>query len=465
MVFLAVFFNSFQSFSAGPRPVYIIPIEGEVEKGLIWLVRRGITEAEENDAQAIVLRMNTNGGAADATQEIMELLARTEIDTYTYVDIRAFSAGAYIAVATRHIYMAPGSMIGAATPIAAVPGMGPAKMDEAVAEKMTSAFRAMIAASAEMNGHPVEVVEAMVDRDVEIPGVIGKGKLLTLTNTRAADPEVGLSEGTVESLGELLEITGMGNVSRVEIETTPAEKLARFLTGSMVTMLLLGGGLAGLYFEIKTPGFGLPGIAGIILLALFFFGHNIAGLAGMEEVALFLVGLLLLFIELFITPGFGLLGGTGIILIVGSLIAAMGSGPVFNPETVLSRNYLPGLMNFGGALLGLFLLVLLTYRFVFVKTSPLYGKFVLTAEEKKEAGFESSKSGLDRLKGAKGKTFTKLRPAGKALIGGKTVDVVSRGEFIEPNTDIEVIETEGSRVVVRTVKSGKCKVGSGKCKV
>ncbi len=449
LVFLAVFFNSFQSFSAGPRPVYIIPIEGEVEKGLIWLVRRGITEAEENDAQAIVLRMNTNGGAADATQEIMELLARTEIDTYTYVDIRAFSAGAYIAVATRHIYMAPGSMIGAATPIAAVPGMGPAKMDEAVAEKMTSAFRAMIATTAEMNGHPVEVVEAMVDRDVEIPGVIEKGKLLTLTNTRAAGPEVRLSEGTVESLEELLEITGMGNVSRVEIETTPAEKLARFLTGSMVTMLLLGGGLAGLYFEIKTPGFGLPGIAGIILLALFFFGHNIAGLAGMEEVALFLVGLLLLFIELFITPGFGLLGGTGIILIVGSLIAAMGSGPVFSSETVLSRNYLPGLMNFGGALLGLFLLVLLTYRFVFVKSSPLYGKFVLTAEEKKEAGFESSKSSLDRLKGAKGKTFTKLRPAGKALIGGKTVDVVSRGEFIEPNTDIEVIETEGSRVVVR----------------
>lgn len=450
-VFLSTLLPPGRSFAAGPEGVYIIPIEGEVEKGLTWLIRRGIREAEENDARAIVLRMNTNGGTADATQDIMEILSRTKIDTYTYVDIRAFSAGAYIAVATKHIYMAPGSMIGAATPIAAVPGMGPVQMDENVAEKMTSAFRAMIASTAEVNGHPVEVVEAMVDRDVEIPGVIEKGKLLTLTNKKAESKEVGLSEGTMENMEELLESTGLADAPRVEIETTPAEKLARFITSSMVTMLLLLGGLAGLYFEIKTPGFGLPGIAGIILLALFFFGHYVAGLAGYEEVALFAVGAVLLFIELFITPGFGLLGAAGIILVFTSLIASMGKGPIFSPETVLSRNYLPGLLNFGGALLGLLLIVLLTYRFVLAKSSPLYGKFVLTAEEKREAGFESSESDLNHLRNRRGKTLTKLRPAGKAVIDGKTFDVVSRGEFIEANEEIEIIEIKGSRIVAKKI--------------
>ncbi len=433
------------------EPVYVISIEGEIEKGLVWVIRRGLREAEESGAGAIILHMDTNGGRADATQEIMELLNRTDIPTYTYVDTKAFSAGAYIAVATDHIYMAPASMIGAATPIAASPLGGAAGMDEATAEKMTSAFRAMIAATAEQHGHPVEVVEAMVDRDVEIPGIIEEGKLLTLTGKKAESGEVGLSEGIAESLDILIEELELERSPLQTLKITPSEQLARFITGSMVTVLLLMGGLAGIYFEIRSPGFGLPGILGISCLALFFFGHYIAGLAGYEELLLFIVGAVLLFIEIFITPGFGLLGGAGILCLAVSLITAMARGPLFTPPEGFNPDYGQALMNFGWSLLGLVVIIALTYRFVFVKSSPFYGKFVLTSEEKREEGYDGSSEKLSGLMGKRGAAITRLRPAGKARIDGRPIDVVSRGAYLDPETPVEVIEVRGNRVVVKKV--------------
>ncbi len=432
-----------------PAPVYVIPVEGEIAKGLIWVVRRGIREAEEAGAEAIVLKMNTNGGAADATEEIMGLLARTDLPTYTFVDVKAFSAGAYIAVATDHIYMAPGSMIGAATPIAASPLTGAAQMDESHAEKITSAFRAMIASTAEEKGHPVAVVEAMVDRDVEIPDLIEKGKLLTLTNTSAV--EAGLSRGTVPDLDRLFEEAGFPDAPREIIRITAAESLARFITGSLITGLLLLGGLAGIYFEIRSPGFGLPGILGLSLLAVFFFGHNVAGLAGHEVIILFVIGLILLLIELFFTPDFGLLGAGGIICILLSFILAMGRGPLFDPQTILHPNYFRAVTLFGAALGGFLILILSTYRMVFTSSSPLYGRFVLTAAEKRERGFESSESGISDLVGARGEALTKLRPAGKARLGGRPVDVVSLGEYIDRGEEVRVVAVDGNRVVVRKV--------------
>ena len=453
LLFLCLFIPPVSSPAGEEGPVYVIPIRGEIAKGLVWVVRRGIREAEENNARAIILNMDTPGGRVDSTEEIMDLLGATKIPTYTYVNPRAFSAGAYIAVATEHIYMAPGSTIGAATPIAALPLQGPVEMPKAMEEKFTSALRGTIAANAERNGHPVQIAEAMVDRDVEIPGVIEKGKLLTLTNSKAESEAVGLSEGTRENLTDLIDAIGLEDAPRFTIKITPSEKLARLITGSTVTVLLLLGGLAGIYFEIKTPGFGFPGIMGITLLALFFFGHYIAGLAGYEELALFIIGVTLLIIELFVTPGFGLMGIAGIFLIVISFITAMGRGPFFSPETILNPNYFRGLTNFGIALLGLLALISLTYKFVFVKSSPLYGKFVLTREEKRREGYDSSESNIDRLKGFKGTAVTKLRPAGKARIDGRLVDVVSRGEFIDPGDEIEVIQVKGNRVVVKKVIS------------
>ncbi len=435
-------------------PVYVIPVEGEIGSGLVWAVRRGVREAERKGARAIVLSIDTNGGAVDATEEIMDLLSRTEVPSYSFIDRKALSAGAYIAAATARIYMAPGSTIGAATPVAAPFGIAPVHLDEAVEEKMTSALRSLIAAAAERNGHPARILEAMVDRDMEIPGVVERGKLLTLTDQRASSAEVGLSAGTVESLPLLLEAAGMAGAPVITLKMRPAEAIARFLTGSLVTVLLLVGGLAGLYLEIKTPGFGLPGIAGILLLSLFFFGHYLAGLAGYEEIVLFAGGAILLFVELFITPGFGLVGVSGIALIVASFVLAMGEGPLFDPGTFLGPDYLRALGRVGIALGGLVILIVLTYRSFFARSSPLYGKIVLTAEEKGVRGFTSSAPGLPDLKGRRGRALSALRPAGKARLGEAVVDVVTEGEFIPEGMEVEVIAREGSRVVVRRADRG-----------
>ena len=430
--------------------IYVLPIEGEIEKGLTWVVRRGVREAEQAGAEAIVVVINTDGGRADATREIMEYLLRSKVPAYSYIDSRAFSAGAYIAVATSRIYMAPASMIGAATPVAAIPGAGPVAMDPAVEEKITSAFRALIASTAEQQGHPVKIVEAMVDRDVEIKGVIEKGKLLTLTNKQAESEEVGLSQGTVESLEALVARLGFEDARTVLVQTTWAEVLARFLTRSLITSLLLMGGLAGIYFEIRTPGIGLPGLLGVSCLVLFFFGHYIAGLAGYEEIVIFLLGAVMLAIELFVTPGFGLLGGAGIACLLASFISAMGRGPFFSRGTFFSPEYFSALANLGLALVGFVLVILFSYRFGFTPASPFYKRMVLTADQ--ADGYNVSRPELTGLLNRRGTTLTKLHPAGKARIRDETVDVVSRGEFIEAGAPVEVIEATGWRVVVRPVK-------------
>jgi len=248
---------------------------------------------------------------------------------------------------------------------------------------------------------------------------------------------------------ELFSEAGFPDAPRQEIRITPSESLARFITGSLITVLLLLGGLAGIYFEIRTPGFGFPGILGLSLLAVFFFGHNVAGLAGYEVIVLFIVGLILLSIELFFTPDFGLLGAGGIVCIVLSFILAMGKGPLFNPQTILHPNYFRAVSIFGVTLAGFLILILVTYRAIFTRSSPLYGRFVLTAEEKRKAGFESAETGISGLAGSRGEALTKLRPAGKALIDGRPVDVVSLGEFIDRGEGIKVVTVDGNRVVVR----------------
>ncbi len=464
-LFSALVFSAFslsgRRTGAGAAPdsplVYVIPVEGEVEKGLSWVVRRGVREAEEARAEAIIIVINTDGGRADATREIMGHLLRSRVPVYSYIESRAFSAGAFIAVATREIYMASASMIGAATPIAVVPGAGPAATDTAMEEKMTSAFRALIASAAEQNGHPVEVVEAMVDRDVEIVDVIQKGKLLTLTNARAESEQIGLSQGTLDSLEEVTVALGFENAHLVFIESTWAEVAARFLTTSLITSLLLMGGLGGIYFEIRSPGFGVPGAIGITCLVLFFFGHYIAGLAGYEEIVIFIIGVVLLAIEIFVTPGFGLMGAAGVLCLIGSFISAMGRGPFFSGETIFSPAYFGALANLGMALVGLVVVIALSYRLGFSAGSPLFGRMVLTTDQSSRDGYEVSDAEPSSLLNKKGRTLTRLFPSGKARIDGEVVDVVSRGEFIEAGSEVEVIRVEGWRVVVRQIKDAERK--------
>jgi membrane-bound serine protease (ClpP class) len=257
-----------------PRKVFIIPVRDEIYPPLIYLIRRGVKDAIEADADLLVLDMDTPGGRVDTTRKVISILNEFKGDTATFVNKDAFSAGAFIAVATKRIYMAPQSVIGAAAPIVLAPGAeGPQAIPDTYEKKMNSAIRAIVRTAAEKNGHNVAVVEAMIDKSkgLTIDGVqIAKeGEILTLTNTEAereygTPPKKLLSSGTVRDIDELLNVLGYAGADRHEIHHRH-ERIGTWL--NRISPLLLIIGIVGIYIEFKTPGFGLPGIVGIAAFA------------------------------------------------------------------------------------------------------------------------------------------------------------------------------------------------------
>jgi len=437
--------------------VYIIPIHDVIDTALIYVIRRGLNEAEDSNAEAIIFDINTPGGRVDAAEEILNMLRGVKTPTYTLVNPNAISAGAIIAMATDHIYMTPGSKIGDAMPIMLGLTGEVQPMPESVEEKSVSYVAAMIRAAAQHRGHDPQLAEAMVRRDSEYKigdDVISKkGRLLTLTNKdaeRLVGPEKRplLSAGTVENLNALLLKIGKENCQRVELKVTAAEKIARFIES--ISIVLLGLGLLGLYIEFKTPGFGLPGILGILLLAIWFWGSHIAGLAGMEEVALFLIGVILLCVELFVFPGTILPGLIGLLLIIASILMGMTQHypgdpwyPTFPAITNSAIRFTPSLLIAvaGGMLAAAFL-----------PQVPLFKKLILDAAITPQRGALPAQ-GNTSLVGQQGVTETRLNPAGAARFGDAHLNVVSRGDFIEPGEKIVIAEAKGNRIIVERLKN------------
>ena len=168
--------NSQEPSAGNPEPVqstvskplvYEIPIKDQIGPALLYVIRRGVTEATASNADAVVFTMDTPGGRVDITRDILDIIRELKIDTYTFVGRDAYSAGAIIALGTKHIYMAPGSVIGAATPILMSPGGGVQDLNEDVGEKMKSGVAAMVRAAAEQGGHDPALAEAMVRREAE----------------------------------------------------------------------------------------------------------------------------------------------------------------------------------------------------------------------------------------------------------------------------------------------------------
>lgn len=428
--------------------VYQIPIKGQIEPALLYVVRRGVTEAKKEKADAVVFVMNTPGGGVNEAREIINLIGQIDVPVYTFVEKDAYSAGAIIALSTKHIYMAPGSVIGAATPLMMGPFGGVEQMSQAVEEKMTSAVAAMVRAAAEQGGHDPQLGEAMVRRELGYTAgtnVLSKaGELLTLT---ASEAEGILSEGTVADVPAMLKAAGLPDAEIRTLNVTPAERIARVIAAIAPILLIIG--LGGIYIEVKTPGFGLPGILGTAALVLFFFGHHIAGLAGMEDVIIFIIGFTLLFLEVFVVPGFGLLGVSGIALILFSLFNAMTwkipghFWPELNDSTLQHAlgNLAVGMT--GTAILGFF-------AGKYLPTSRVFRPLVLGQQTTRAEGFSAAHD-RSELIGREGVAEMNLRPAGRALFNGERINVIARGEFIEKNAAVRIIEARGSRIVVEKI--------------
>lgn len=418
VVFVLVFALSVTALAA--RMVYVLPIHGEIEPGLAAFVARGLALAERNHG-VVLLEINTFGGRVDAATEIKDLIFRAQVPVIAYVGERAWSAGALIALSAPRIAMAPGSSMGAAEP-------RPAE------EKTVSALRAEFEATAERWGRDRRLAGAMVDSSVVVEGLKESGKILTLSAQDAL--EYGMADFMAGSVHEVLEQAGYEGYELVQLEPHWAEYIARFLTNSTISSLLLTLGFLGLIFEITSPGWGVPGTAGVIALSLFFGGRYVAGLIGFEAILLFVGGLILLFLELFVIPGFGVAGIVGILGVMGSIVLAFG-----DLQTAL--------INLSIVLVVTIAAVILLWKRL--SQSRFWKRIVLSHSETPSAGYRAPVD-LRHLVGKQGMAITPLRPAGTCIIDGERYDVVSDGGFVAANSKVEVVLTEGTRVVVREIK-------------
>lgn len=444
--------------SAPERVVYVVPIREDIMPPMTYVVRRGVKEAMEAKADLLVLDIDTNGGRVDVTEEIIGIVGRFPGQTATYVNRKAFSAGAFIAVGTQRIYMADEAVIGAAAPMLLVPGGGPAQMPESVEAKMTSGIKALIRAKAEKNGHNVEVMEAMIDRNKELiidGNVINpKGQILTLTSSEAAreygtPPRPLLSSGTYATLDAMLESMGYGSARRVDVQPTGAEQIAFWLNA--ISPLLLALGLIGVYLEFKTPGFGVPGAIAVVALLLYFAGGYIAGLSGIEWVAVFVLGMVLIALEIFVFPGTLAMGlaGAGMVL-VSILMAATDLYP--------GMPVVPSLPSLEVPVRNLAIAALLTVvgiwalGFVLPKT-PAY--HTLVSQTTSGAVTDTLRTRVRDLQvGREGVAMSVLRPGGKARFGDEVLDVIAEGGMIEKGTRVRIIGHSSGEALVEACPGG-----------
>ena len=451
--------------------VVICPIEDEITLGMAAIVARAAEEAQ--GAKAFVLVVDTPGGRVDAALDIASTLMNLDMPVYAWITgTGAISAGAIISYACDILYMDAATSIGASTPF--IPGV---ETDEAIDEKSSSFVRSKYRAFAEENGHDPNLGEAMVDRMLVVYGwrdakgvyqtmlgsvgendqpvrpegipedaklISSPGSLLTLTTDEAIACD--LVKGKARSVEEMLAAEGLDKLRVSRIEVNWAEALFTFLTNPIINGLLLMLGLGGLYVEVRTPGFGFPGIVGVTCLALFFGANAVLGLAGWVDLALIAIGFILILVEVFVLPGFGLAGISGILFLVVGLYLSLTRIPI--PEYQWDYQRLNDAITTMGVGISSFALFLILSFFMLPRT-PMFRWLTLANAQHEAAGYVVQTEAEERAGvGLRGVTTSVLRPAGRGRFGEKTMDIVTRGEYIERGCPVRIIEVEGNRYVV-----------------
>ena len=423
--------------------VFRIPIEGTIDLGLAPLVARVVKESQQFENAAVLLDIDTFGGRVDAAVLIRDTLIDAPVRTIAFIHPRAISAGALISLACEEIVISPGGSIGAATPISGGnnQGEGPTAVDE----KFMSYMRTEMRTTAETRGRRGDIAEAMVDREVEIEGVIEQGKVLTLSTIEAIELKIADHEAT--NLEEALAVLGLADSQLEERTTNWAERIARAVSEPTVSSLLMSLGFLGIMIELYQPGWGIPGTLGLLSLGTFFFGHHVAQLAGMEELLLFALGILLVMIELIIIPGFGIVGIGGIsLMLVSSFLSLLALD--------LQISWELGLINDALVQLSTSVLITTIGCLLMLRLLPATGvtrRFVLAKSLSFEEGFSShDRNEQENIpSGTTGETITDLRPAGKILVANRKIDAVSEGPFIQSGTSVKIVDWRSGNAVVR----------------
>lgn len=437
--------------------VVVIPVGEEdlITPARFEFMSRTLKRATEEGAEAVVFDLDTPGGLAwETTTLMMRDLEKLGCRSIAYVNPRALSAGALIAIATDAIYMSPASSIGAATPVLA----GGTKMDSAERAKMNSATTAMARTAAKAKGHNPAVIEAMIDKDLGLKigdeEICRKGRILTLDHEQATKVYQGrplLAKAIVKDIAELKQRENLKGETIIA-EPRGFEKFALIIAKYAAILILIG--LAAGYLEMQHPGLGIPGIIAAAAFGLFFFGHYVAGsLVGYETLFVFLIGLLLIIIEFFVFPGHIIPGLVGLLMVLGALIYTMAGWDVTVPDggtfPVNFSDYTVPLRNIGIAFFGAIAVVALLMRFL-----PAVGPFRQLVLETAVGGAQASIEGQAQAQASQvkagdlGTTVSALRPYGNVNLHGLHLEAMVEGGYIPPQTPVRVVSVTGGKVVV-----------------
>ncbi|MFA5793693.1 MAG: NfeD family protein [Candidatus Brocadiia bacterium] len=452
--------------------VYVIPIKGAImDWGLNYFVKRSIETAKSNNAALIIFDIDTPGGRVDISIELCNIIENAApITTVAYVDKWAVSAGSLISIAADKIIMKDGAIIGSAEVVGAPVGHE---------EKYASVMRTEFKARAQKKGYPHNLMMAMVDKDMEvfevkvdgkrdfltrdeiknlsmqgkevaeIGLVIGKGKLLNLTARDALN--YGLATAIKDNRDEIPALFDIKSFKITEASQTWSEYLVAFLADQTVTLILVAVGLIAGYSAFQMPGTGLLEAIAVLCFGIIFFSQYLVGLAQVTEILLFILGIGLIGVEIFLLPGFGVAGISGAILIFVSLILSMQNFTLPDIEkapwqwTILQHNF----VTVGAALIISIVILIIIARFL--PSMPIFNRMILPTALATPAGITVSGIDAGTLVGNKGIVLTDLRPSGKIRLDNseETLDVVTDGDFINKGESVVIDAVEGSRIVVR----------------
>lgn len=416
--------------------VYLFEIKENIAPPAVRRAKLAFEEADSLNADFILLHMNTYGGMVDAADSLRTRIMQSRIPVIVFIDNNAASAGALISIAADRIYMRPGGNIGAATVVD--------QTGEVVPDKFQSYMRSMMRSTAEAKGRDPDIAQAMVDPSIEIPGVIEAGKVLTFTASEAM--RWGFCEGMAENIQEVLELAGIENYELVEQTLPFIERIIAFLISPIVSGLLIMLILGGIYFELQTPGIGFPILLAISAALLYFFPLYIEGLTTHYEIILFVLGFVLIAVELFAIPGFGVTGVLGVILVISGLALAMVGNQGFDftgvPASEILRAFLIVIIAFFFSLVGSFYLG----RKLF--TTTRFGELALQTVQNTEEGYTSADATKKALLGKTGTAFTMLRPSGKVEIDDEIYDATALTGFVDKGETIKVVKYETSQIFV-----------------
>lgn len=429
--------------SANSLPkIFYFKIDDNISRPSQRKLNKAIEQATAQDADILFMELNTFGGELDAADKMRTALLECPIPTIVFINKNAASAGALISIACDSIYMAPGSSIGAASVVD--------QTGQVLPDKYQSYMRSLMRSTAEMNGRDPDIAQAMVDPDVEIKGVSEKGKVLTFTTSEAI--ENGFCNAEANDMDEVLKKADIQSYTIENQQESWIDKVISFLINPIVSGILIMFIIGGIYFEMQAPGIGFALLVSVVAALLYFAPHYLEGLAAHWEILVFIVGLGLLLLEIFVVPGFGVTGISGIILMVAALVLTMTFNIGFDfsfsaPELFIEYLFLVIAACFAGFLLSLWLGKKL------ITADTRYGSLALKTNMDTDKGFVAQDMQLAQYVGKQGIASTLLRPVGKIEIDGEYLDATSEVGFIDKGEEIVVTRFENAQLFVKKVQN------------